>query len=139
MVLTVLGGSSPATPVLIESLRKAQLEGALGALELRLFGRNELQLRRIRDYFHATSESHAGPALQISTHCDIAGAVRGASHILCMIRAGGMDGRAHDERLALSAGVPADEGLAVGGRSEESRRGNVSGAGCRRKSRQTSS
>jgi 6-phospho-beta-glucosidase len=34
-----------------------------------------------------------------------------------MIRAGGMEGRAYDEQLALSAGVPADEGLAVGGLS----------------------
>jgi 6-phospho-beta-glucosidase len=117
MVLTVLGGSSPATPVLIESLRKAQLDGAIGALELRLFGRNELQLQRICDYSRAISASHVGRALQISTHCDIGNAVRGASHILCMIRAGGMEGRAYDERLALSAGVPADEGLAVGGLS----------------------
>jgi hypothetical protein len=34
---------------------------------------------------------------------------------MCLVRAGGMNGRARDEALALAAGVPADEGLAAGG------------------------
>jgi 6-phospho-beta-glucosidase len=42
-------------------------------------------------------------------------ALSDATHIVCLVRPGGMSGRARDESLALAAGVPADEGLAVGG------------------------
>jgi alpha-galactosidase/6-phospho-beta-glucosidase family protein len=42
-------------------------------------------------------------------------AFHGASDILCMVRPGGMLGRAADEAIARRAGSPADEGLGVGG------------------------
>jgi 6-phospho-beta-glucosidase len=124
MVLSVLGGSSPATPVLLQALRAAQRRGLIGALQVRLYGRNEIRLRRIREYARTTSACGRAstsvegvPALSVTTHTNVGRAVRGATHILCMIRAGGMAGRARDEALALAGGVPADEGIAAGGLS----------------------
>jgi len=120
--LAVLGGSSPATPVLIAALRRAQDAGRLGTLELRLHGRNLTRLQRICDYARhfldhpgPTGDPHRSPALTLAACGDIAGTLRGATHVLCMVRPGGMSCRADDEQLARQAGAVADEGLGVGG------------------------
>ena len=113
--LTVLGGSSPATPVLITALRRAQAAGRLGTIELRLYGRNRTRLQRICDYAEVAPGTAKLPSLSLAACEDVAGALRGATHILCMVRPGGMSGRADDELLARRANAVADEGLGVGG------------------------
>jgi 6-phospho-beta-glucosidase len=121
--LAVLGGSSPATPVLIAALRRAQAAGRLGTIELRLYGRNRPRLQRICDYagnMPTPPNSVAGsagqlPALSLAACNDLAGCLQGATHVLCMVRPGGMSGRADDELFARRTGAIADEGLGVGG------------------------
>lgn len=131
IILAVLGGGSTGTPALLHALRSSQLAGAFGAMRVKLYGRDETRLRRLKEYSLAAlrdGEGHSGksgramPAsslrrqtLSVSTHTDIASTLRDATHVLCMVRPGGMAARARDEELALAAGVPADEGLAVGG------------------------
>jgi 6-phospho-beta-glucosidase len=121
IVLAVLGGSSPATPVLVEALRRAQCAGSLGDIEMRLYGRNSARLERIREYsLHAARAPCADAEtsrreLSIVATDTLAHALSGASQILCMVRPGGMAGRAADESFARSFGAIADEGLGVGG------------------------
>ena len=128
IILSVLGGGGTGTPALLHALRSAQLQGVIGAAHVKLHGRDEERLRRLREYSlstlpdrHARSAAFASTAasrtvsLSVSIHIDIAAALSGATHVLCMVRPGGMGARARDEELALAAGVPADEGLAVGG------------------------
>jgi 6-phospho-beta-glucosidase len=65
----------------------------------------------------AITRSYVNPASLVSWHTELEAAVGGATHIVCQVRAGGMKGRARDERAALSAGVPGDEGIGPGGLS----------------------
>ncbi len=111
--LSVLGGSSPGIPVLLSALAKARRLGRLGDVEVRLHGRNQLRLERIRQYSERCGD--VDYPIRVSTQLDEA--LDGATHILCMLRPGGMEGRAHDEALALRAGTPADEGIGIGGLS----------------------
>ena len=116
--LAVLGGSSPATPVLIEALRSSQRAGRLGEIEVRLHGRNLFRLQRVSDFAAQRLCSEVQlPALTVVPARTLTDALQNATHILCMVRPGGMAGRAHDESLARRAGTPADEGLGVGGLS----------------------
>jgi 6-phospho-beta-glucosidase len=122
LTLSVLGGSSPATPVLIAALRRAQQAGRLGEIELRLHGRNLARLQRICEFAsqtlqrdEAASARDGTPALAVAASGDLGETLSGATHVLCMVRPGGMSGRAEDELLARRAGAVADEGLGVGG------------------------
>jgi 6-phospho-beta-glucosidase len=115
--LAVLGGSSSGMPALVEALRASQEQDRLGSIDVRLFGRDPAKLDGMHSYIRRLlpQPGAAGPPMSVSTHVQLAGAVEDATHIVCLVRAGGMAGRACDEALALAAGVPADEGIAVGG------------------------
>jgi 6-phospho-beta-glucosidase len=116
--LAVLGGSGSGIPVFMAALRASQEQGRLGAIDVRLFGRNSAKLAGVRSYIERsllTSRGAKGAALSVSTHVQLSEALRDATHIVCLVRAGGMSGRARDEAVALAAGVPPDEGLAAGG------------------------
>ncbi len=121
LTLAVLGGSSPATPVLIDALRRSQRGGRLGEIEVRLHGRNIARLEGIAGYVTrrlAREVDAAGapaPRLRVSPARTLKDAFDGATDILCMVRPGGMRGRAADEAIARRAASPADEGLGVGG------------------------
>jgi 6-phospho-beta-glucosidase len=109
--LAVLGGSSPGIPALLSALAESQRHGRLMEIEVRLHGRNEQRLARIRRFAELQMERPL--AIEVSTQLDEV--LAGATHVLCMLRPGGMAGRAQDEALALRAGTPADEGLGIGG------------------------
>lgn len=121
VTLTVLGGSSPAAPVLIDALRRSQRAGRLGDIEVRLHGRNFARLDGIAAYATRRLARDAGaagapaPRLRVTPGKTLAEAFDGATDVLCMVRPGGMVGRAADEAIARDAGSPADEGLGVGG------------------------
>jgi 6-phospho-beta-glucosidase len=121
LTLTVLGGSSPATPVLIDALRRSQRAGRLRDIEVRLHGRNVTRLEGIAAYASrrlAREEQRAGssvPQLRVIAAKSLEDAFDGASDILCMVRPGGMLARAADEAIARDAASPADEGLGIGG------------------------
>jgi|GEM_PF-1143257 len=116
--LAVLGGSGSGIPVFMAALRASQQQGRLGAIDVRLFGRNSAKLQSVSSYVERSllpSLGSKGEALSVDTHVQLGEALRDATHIVCLVRAGGMRGRARDEAMALAAGVPADEGLAAGG------------------------
>lgn len=119
--LTVLGGSSPATPVLIDALRRSQRAGRLGEIEVRLHGRNLARLDGIAAYAtrrlarEADAAGIPAPPLRVLPGKTLRQAFDGATDVLCMVRPGGMLARAADEAIARDAGSPADEGLGVGG------------------------
>jgi len=118
MRLTVLGGTSSGIPAFIEALRISQEQGRLGAIDVRLFGRDPAKLAGVHSYIECCLRSRADATcaeLSVSVHTQLDDALEGATHVLCLVRAGGMAGRARDEALARAAGVPADEGIAVGG------------------------
>jgi 6-phospho-beta-glucosidase len=111
--LGILGGSSPGIPVLLAALAKSRRRGGLDAVEVRLHGRNRLRLERIRQY--AESRGDIDFPIRVSTQLDEV--LDGATHVLCMLRPGGMAARAQDEALAMRAATPADEGIGIGGLS----------------------
>jgi 6-phospho-beta-glucosidase len=116
--LTVLGGTSSGVPALVEALRASQERGRLGPIDVRLFGRNSEKLAGVHSYIQGCLGSEAGAArseFSVSVHVQLDEALREATHIVCLVRAGAMAGRACDETIALTSGVPADEGIAVGG------------------------
>lgn len=121
VTLTVLGGSSPATPMLIDALRRSQRAGRLGDIEVRLHGRNLTRLEGIAAYAtrrvarEAQRSAAPVPELRIMAAKSLKDAFSGATDILCMVRPGGMLARAADEAIARNAASPADEGLGIGG------------------------
>jgi 6-phospho-beta-glucosidase len=119
--LAVIGGSSLVTPALIAALRDAVSTNRLPPTRVRLWGRDQFRLERILELSHFqqaeefSSESQEQIDLSI---CDsLESAVTGATHILCQVRPGGMAARAHDEQMAIQAGVPGDEGIGPAGLS----------------------
>lgn len=112
MDLTVIGGSSVGTPVLLNELSIAVAEGKLPKTHVRLFGRNQLRLEKVQAYF---KHQIGTEGVTVSTHQNMKSALTGATHVLCQIRPGGMESRAQAERVALAAGIPGDEGLGPSG------------------------
>ncbi|VAW84728.1 hypothetical protein MNBD_GAMMA16-2011 [hydrothermal vent metagenome] len=110
--LTVIGGSSVGTPVLLEELNAAVEKGELPKIHVRLYGRNQLRLERIRTYFKLKTGI---TKVTVSTHQNLKSALTDATHVLCQIRPGGMESRAKAERAALAAQIPGDEGLGPSG------------------------
>jgi 6-phospho-beta-glucosidase len=118
MRLAVLGGTSSGMPAFIEALRTSQEQGRLGTIDVRLFGRDPAKLAGVHSYIECCLRSRADATcaeLSVSVHTQLSDALEGATHVVCLVRVGGMAGRAEDEALARAAGVPADEGIAVGG------------------------
>jgi 6-phospho-beta-glucosidase len=118
MSLAVLGGTSSGMPAFIEALRTSQEQGRLGTIDVRLFGRDSAKLAGVHSYIECCLRARADSTcaeLSMSVHAQLSEALEGATHVVCVVRAGGMAGRARDEALARAAGVPADEGIAVGG------------------------
>jgi 6-phospho-beta-glucosidase len=109
--LAVLGGGSPGIPVLLQALEDTRRRGGLARIEVCLYGRDAIKLERIRHYVRAASIAW----FRIGTSTRLDEALADATHVLSMIRPGGMEGRARDESLAIRAGVPADEGIGAGG------------------------
>lgn len=122
VTLTVLGGSSIATPYLLSALAESRNNGTLPSLHVRLYGRHIERLNAIARYaqrrLNNQPTGNSRPVeLTISTHYSLAEAVEGADFILSQIRPGGMEGRKLDEEIAQNSGIPGDEGLGPSGLS----------------------
>jgi 6-phospho-beta-glucosidase len=118
MRLAVLGGSGSGVPALVKALRASQTQGRLGSVHVRLFGRELRPVEAVCSYierFVLGDPVATATKISLSAHVHLSEALEDATHIVCLVRAGGMSGRARDEALALAAGVPADEGLGAGG------------------------
>lgn len=122
--LAVVGGTSLVTPMLIVAVGDAVASNRLPSTNVRLWGRDRFRLQRIRDLSEYLLAKRRGARqsisehdITVSIHHSLRHAVSGATHILCQVRPGGMEGRARDERLALNAGIPGDEGIGPSGLS----------------------
>jgi 6-phospho-beta-glucosidase len=103
---TVLGGSSPFTVALLESI--ALSRDSIPPHELVLHGRNVSNLQLVHHYAEVRL---AKAGWQIKSTTSTACALDGARVVLHQVRYGDLAGRELGEQLASKVGVPADETL----------------------------
>lgn len=107
MKLTVLGGSSIATPVLIDTLIKSDMP----LQEITLFGRSQERLDRVV----GVARQLAGQRLSVIGTTSLKEALVGTEMILNQIRVGGLKAREFDEMIPTRYGLLGEETLGVGG------------------------
>ena len=115
--LTVLGGSSIASPMLIQEI--------LGRIdrppfEVCLVGRTKSKLEKVAAASAALTESAEIP-LKITYETDLQKGLSGANYILNQIRVGGYKARAYDERFPKQFGILGEETFGPGGMSNAKR------------------
>ncbi|MFE0035398.1 6-phospho-beta-glucosidase [Streptomyces sp. NPDC059015] len=112
MRLTVLGGGGFRVPLVYGALLGDREEGRVTRVAL-----HDLDGSRLRAVATVLAEQAAGvpdaPAVEVTT--DLDEALRGADFVFSAIRVGGLEGRAADERVALTEGVLGQETVGAGG------------------------
>ena len=117
-ILTVLGGSSTATPILLEALGRSVAAGRLPALHVRLYGRAADRMARVAEHgLWRIARVAGGADVTVSAHTALGEALPDAAFVIGQVRPGGMAGRSRDEALAQREGIPGDEGLGPSGLS----------------------
>jgi 6-phospho-beta-glucosidase len=110
--LTILGGGGFRVPLVYGALLADRGEGRVTRVVL-----HDLDAARLAAVTRVLAEQAAGvpdaPAVTATT--DLDEAVRGADFVFSAIRVGGLEGRAHDERVALAEGVLGQETVGAGG------------------------
>jgi 6-phospho-beta-glucosidase len=104
--LAILGGSTPFTVPLIDELTE------LAPGRLALHGRDTAALEAVRAYAAATLVPRGWHVIGTTS---LDQALEACEVVVHQIRYGGLAGRAEDEQLARSLGVPADETLGPAG------------------------
>jgi len=115
--LVVLGGSSIASPVLIQDLLDRPDRPPM---EVCLIGRTKPKLEKVAAAC-AQLAHDANPPLAISQQTDLARGLDGADYILNQIRVGGYKARAFDERFPQQFGIPGEETFGPGGMNNAKR------------------
>ncbi|MFE4051122.1 6-phospho-beta-glucosidase [Streptomyces sp. YIM B13518] len=112
MRLTILGGGGFRVPLVYGALLGDHAEGRVTRVVL-----HDVDAGRLRAIARVLAEQAAGvpdaPAVTVTT--DLDEALRGAAFVFSAIRVGGLEGRAHDERIALAEGVLGQETVGAGG------------------------
>jgi 6-phospho-beta-glucosidase len=111
--LTVLGGSSIATPLLIQELVKRQDRPSF---EVCLVGRTLDKLEKVAAASTRLAEVAQTP-MKISFETDTRKGLEGADYVLNQIRVGGYPARAYDERFPKQFGILGEETYGPGGMS----------------------
>jgi 6-phospho-beta-glucosidase len=114
----VLGGTGVGTPTLIDAVATAVQAGRLPRTELRLHGREMTRARGLIRYACQTSPgvgAKGDPATLVREAPTLEESLKGCDVVLCLVRPGGMAGRAADERMVLAEGLPGDEGIGPSG------------------------
>jgi 6-phospho-beta-glucosidase len=107
ITLTVFGGSSVATPELIDALGEdPELD-----VDVVLHGRSADKLRAVA----AVCEGIAGNGVRVRATTDLEAALAGAHIVLNQIRAGGFRARLFDETFPREFGLPGEETMGPGG------------------------
>lgn len=109
MTVTILGGSAPSTPWLIEALVERNC-----ALTLRLAGRTTTHLAAVARACRLLARDNA-IRIESFERNQWPAALEGADIVLIQIREGGLEARLHDETFPVRYGIPGDEGLGPGG------------------------
>lgn len=105
--LSILGASTPFTVELLDALARSR-SGAPACLVLH--GRSEAALADLARYASVRVDG-----VQVTATTDLHRALEGADVVVHQIRYGGLEGRAHDARIAAAAGIAADETLGPAG------------------------
>ncbi|MEV5322278.1 6-phospho-beta-glucosidase [Streptomyces sp. NPDC052687] len=112
MRLTILGGGGFRVPLVYGALLGDRGEGRVTQVVLQ-----DTDAGRLRAVSRVLAEQAAdvpdAPAVTATT--DLDDALRGADFVFSAIRVGGLEGRAHDERVALAEGVLGQETVGAGG------------------------
>ncbi len=111
--LAVLGGSSIASPLLIQELTEQKDRPAF---EVCLIGRTRDKLEKVAAASSRLAEKAEVP-LDISFETDAKNGLEGADYILNQIRVGGYSARAYDERFPKQFGILGEETFGPGGMS----------------------
>ena len=115
--LTVLGGSSIASPMLIQEML---LREDRPPFEVCLVGRTKPKLEKVAAACAALAENAQIP-LKISFETDLEKGLSGADYILNQIRVGGYKARAYDERFPKQFGIMGEETFGPGGMNNAKR------------------
>ena len=108
----VLGGSSIASPELIDSLMNSA--GQRSPIEVALHGRTRQKLELVGGICQQMIRERAGD-LEVSYTTDLEEALEGADYVLNQIRVGGLKARAFDETFPREFGIPGEETIGPGG------------------------
>lgn len=115
--LTILGGSSIATPLLVQELAKRTDRAPF---EVCMVGRTRDKLEKVAAAAAHVAKSAAVP-LKISFETDTRKGLDGADYVLNQIRVGGYAARAYDERFPQQFGIMGEETYGPGGMSNAMR------------------
>jgi 6-phospho-beta-glucosidase len=110
--LTILGGGGFRVPLVYGALLTDRAEGRVTEVVL-----HDLDDSRLYAVAKVLEEQAAGvpDAPKVTATTDLDEALRGADFVFSAIRVGGLEGRAHDERVALAEGVLGQETVGAGG------------------------
>ncbi len=113
--LAVLGGSSVATPALVQALLDwAGHAHDRPALRLVLLGRSARKLAQVRAVCERMVRE-AQPGITIEASTDLHAGLWRVDYILNQMRVGGLKARAHDETFPQALGLPGEETVGPGG------------------------
>ncbi|SHH69799.1 6-phospho-beta-glucosidase [Streptomyces sp. 3214.6] len=112
MKLTILGGGGFRVPLVYGALLTDRAEGRVTEVVL-----HDLDDSRLYAVAKVLEEQAARvpDAPKVTATTDLDEALRGADFVFSAIRVGGLEGRAHDERVALAEGVLGQETVGAGG------------------------
>lgn len=108
----VLGGSSVASPALIDALLRSA--GQRPLIEVVLHGRTHQKLEMVGNICQQMAHERPGD-LEVSYTTDLEKALQGADYTLNQIRVGGLEARAFDETFPREFGIPGEETIGPGG------------------------
>jgi len=115
--LAVLGGSSIASPILIQAFLDRDDRPRL---EICLVGRTKPKLEKVAAICQKIAEKATTP-IAISFETDIEKGLSGSDYILNQIRVGGYKARAYDERFPQQLGILGEETFGPGGMNNAKR------------------
>ncbi|MEZ3178661.1 6-phospho-beta-glucosidase [Streptomyces pimonensis] len=112
MKLTILGGGGFRVPLVYGALLGDHAEGRVTRVVL-----HDVDAGRLHAIARVLAEQAAGvsDAPEVTVTTDLDEALHGAAFVFSAIRVGGLEGRAHDERVALAEGVLGQETVGAGG------------------------
>ena len=110
--IALIGGGGVRTPLVVFGINEAARK--IGAEELALFDLDQERCRVMAELGNAIVAEEGG-TLRVRVASSIEDAVDGAAFVLNSIRAGGIQARAHDERVAIEHGYPGQETTGPGG------------------------
>ena len=113
--LAVLGGSSVATPALVQALLDwAGHAQDRPALRLVLLGRSARKLALVRAVCERMVRE-AQPGITVEASTDLRTGLWRVDYVLNQMRVGGLEARAHDETFPQALGLPGEETVGPGG------------------------